>query len=737
MKTFSARAQQVACFIPLFIIFLFFSLSLSAQTITTGAIRVTLQDSTTKEKIPFANVVLYSPQGKQLGVSTTDMDGEANFKDLVPGRYNLKGLYIGYHLSEMKNVLVSSGKTTYVILPLSNLGNHLQSVEVITYEVPLVEPASLSSQTISREEYQNVAPGNNNSNAGARSLNIKGQRSASTTYFVDGVKVIGSPNVPQQSVEQINVVTGGVPTSQGDESMNMPGQKITRQDYHNMATKDINSVMATSAGVYQADEGKELSVRQREGYPLQGERYEESAESIFKFCTNDPLSTFSSDVDVASYANIRRMLTQGYNPPKESVRIEEMINYFRYKYPEPVAQDVFAIHPEISSCPWNNDHRLLQVGIQARSIKMDDAVPNHLTFLIDVSGSMSSSDKLPLLRDALSMLVRQMRDKDRVAIVVYAGSAGLVLPPTSGSHMPEILQAISHLEAGGSTAGGEGILLAYKMALEQYSAKANNRVILATDGDFNVGVSDDASLVKLIEEKRDQGIFLSVLGFGTGNYQDAKMEKLADKGNGNYAYIDNLLEAKKVLVKEMGGTLVTVAKDVKIQVEFNPKYVKSYRLIGYDNRMLAHEDFKDDKKDAGDVGSGHSVTALYEIVPADGQKVPGDSYKYQKNEMTGAAMSNEVCTIKLRYKEPVEKHSKEIMRVVNDEQISFEKASDNFRFCSAVAEFGLMLRQSQFKGKASIPDVIRIAREAKGEDAENYRAEFIRLAEMADVLANR
>jgi Ca-activated chloride channel family protein len=413
-----------------------------------------------------------------------------------------------------------------------------------------------------------------------------------------------------------------------------------------------------------------------------------------------------------------------------------MINYFHYTYSEPGSQDAFSIQQEISSCPWKKDHRLLQVGLQARSIKLNDAVANYLTFLIDVSGSMESEEKLPLLQNALMMLVKQMREKDRVAIVVYAGNAGLVLAPTGGSHMSEILEAINQLQAGGSTAGGEGIVLAYKVALEQYSSKANNRVILATDGDFNVGVSDDASLVKLIEEKRDQGIFLSVLGFGTGNYQDAKMEKLADKGNGNYAYIDNLLEAKKVLVKEMGGTLVTVAKDVKIQVEFNPRYVKSYRLIGYDNRMLAHEDFKDDAKDAGEVGSGHSVTALYEIVPAGGQE-PADTYKYQKNELTDAAMANEVCTIRLRYKEPVEKRSKEMVRVVYDEQISFENTSDNFRFCSAVAEFGMILRQSQFKGTAGFPEVIRIAGKAKGDDPDNYRGEFIRLCEMADVLANR
>jgi Ca-activated chloride channel homolog len=670
MKTIYARVRQLTCFYPLMVLFLiFFSRSASAQADNTGALKALMLDSTSKEAIPYANVVLYTSSGKRLSVATTNMHGEVVFKGLKPGRYNLKAAYVGYRDLEMKRIIVSEGKTTRVTLPMSG-GVRLEQVEVITYAIPIVDPDTKSGQQVDRESYQNISSKDINSVNASPPLNVRGGRGQTTTYFVDGVKVFGKPGPPKN-------------------------------------------------------------------YPIQGEKYEESAENIFKVSTSDPLSTFSADVDVASYANIRRMLTHGNLPPKEAVRIEEMINYFRYRFPEPRDGEAFGIHHEISSCPWNKDHRLMQVGIQATSIKLNDAVPNHLTFLIDVSGSMQDDDKLPLLRDALSMLVKQLRDEDRVAIVVYAGNAGLVLPPTAGSRKAQILEAINQLQAGGSTAGGEGIVLAYKVALEQYAHNGNNRVILATDGDFNVGVSDDASLVKLIEEKREQGIFLSVLGLGTGNYQDAKMEKLADKGNGNYAYIDNLLEAKKVLVKEMGGTLVTVAKDVKIQVEFNPKYVKSYRLIGYDNRMLAHADFKDDKKDAGDVGSGHSVTALYEIVPSGGQRDSLGMYKYQKIEMTGAAMSNEVCTIKLRYKEPREKRSKEMVRVVNDEQVSFEKTSDNFRFCSAVAEFGLIMRQSEFKGTATLSEVIQIAGSAKGEDADNYRAEFIRLCEMADVLASR
>jgi Ca-activated chloride channel homolog len=337
------------------------------------------------------------------------------------------------------------------------------------------------------------------------------------------------------------------------------------------------------------------------------------------------------------------------------------------------------------------------------------------------------------------MLVKQLREEDEVAMVVYAGNAGLVLPSTNGRHQNEILQAIDQLVAGGSTAGGQGIQLAYEIAKKNYSSRANNRVILATDGDFNVGISDDESLVKLIEQKRDEGIFLTVLGLGSGNYKDAKMEKLADKGNGNYAYLDNLLEAKKVLVKEIGGTLITLAKDVKIQIEFNPAHVKSYRLIGYDNRMLAHEDFKDDKKDAGDVGSGHSVTALYEIVPANDSKEeePVDSLKYQSLQNTSKAKSNEICTIKLRYKEPEGKVSQEVSTVVLDQQLRFENTSANFMFCAAVVEFGLLLRQSEFKGEANYKEIIRLAKSGKGEDVEGYRAEFIRLCELSEMLANK
>src|SRR6185436_15561209 len=348
------------------------------------------------------------------------------------------------------------------------------------------------------------------------------------------------------------------------------------------------------------------------------EQYDYTPENNFRSVQNNPLSTFSIDVDAASYSNIRRFINGGSLPPEDAVRIEEMINYFTYDYPAPINGDPFSVYTEPASCPWNKDHILACVALQGKKIATDNLPPANLVFLIDVSGSMMTTNKLPLVKSSLRLLVDQLRQQDHVAIVVYAGNAGLILPSTKGNEKETIMNAINGLEAGGSTAGGEGILLAYKTAKENFHQEGNNRIILCTDGDFNVGVSSDGELVRIIEEKREHGIFLTVLGYGMGNYKDSKMEKLADKGNGNYAYIDNILEAKKVLVKEMGGTLLTIAKDVKIQIEFNPAKVKEYKLVGYENRMLKDQDFNNDKKDAGELGSGHTVTALYEIIPAGG-----------------------------------------------------------------------------------------------------------------------
>ena len=444
-----------------------------------------------------------------------------------------------------------------------------------------------------------------------------------------------------------------------------------------------------------------------------------------------PLSTFSIDVDTASYSNVRRFLTMAQAPPKDAVRIEELINYFSYEYPEPSDNAPFSITTALAGAPWNSRHRLVLVGLQARKIDSSHLPARNLVFLIDVSGSMMDANKLPLVKGALAMLAPNLTAKDRVAIVVYAGAAGLVLPSTSGGDTTTIVEALNRLEAGGSTNGAQGIQLAYKVAQDHFVKGGVNRVLLATDGDFNVGVTNQGDLTRLIEEKRETGISLSVLGFGMGNLKDSTMEKLADKGNGNYFYIDSLSEAQKVLVEQAGGTLVTVAKDVKLQVEFNPRTVAAYRLIGYENRLLQDQDFNNDKKDAGDMGAGHSVTALYELVPA-GEKIdiPGiDPLKYQQ---PGAVSANsrldETMTVKVRYKQP-EASESTLMSVTVPTATAM---TPELGFASAVTEFGMLLRDSEFKGKSSFADVRQLATTFKGGDAHGHRAEFIRLIDAAE-----
>jgi len=471
----------------------------------------------------------------------------------------------------------------------------------------------------------------------------------------------------------------------------------------------------------------------------QEESYKGITENGFHNPKDNPLSTFSIDVDAASYSNVRRFINNGELPPKDAVRIEEMINYFNYNLPAPTNNEPVAIHTELSTTPWNPQHRLLRIGLKARVVQTDKLPASNLVFLIDVSGSMASANKLPLVQSSLKMLVDQLRTQDKVAIVVYAGAAGLVLPSTAGSEKTKIKDAIERLDAGGSTAGGEGIRLAYQTAKQNFLKSGNNRVILATDGDFNVGASSDSDMEHLIEQERKSGVFLSVLGYGMGNYKDSKMETLADKGNGNYAYIDNITEARKTLVSEFGGTLFTVAKDVKLQLEFNPGKVAAYRLIGYENRMLNKEDFNNDQKDAGDMGAGHNVIALYEIIPAgikDKFTNSVDPLKYQKNEKAVVnSTSADMLTIKFRYKEPNGSVSKMAQTTVYDKPQDFKNTSVDFRFATAVAEFGMLLRDSEFKQKSRYDEAINIARAAKGTDHKGYRAEFVKLAESAKLLS--
>jgi Ca-activated chloride channel family protein len=464
------------------------------------------------------------------------------------------------------------------------------------------------------------------------------------------------------------------------------------------------------------------------------EEYASQSENRFKFAAGSPLSTFSIDVDAAGYSNMRRFINQGQLPPADAIRTEELINYFSYDYAKPAGKDPVKISTEIGECPWNAKHRLVRIGIKAKEIAGDNLPASNLVFLIDVSGSMEGPARLELVKASLKLLVNNLREKDRVAIVVYAGSAGEVLPSTPGNDKQKIREALDKLSAGGSTAGGAGIQLAYTIARKNFISGGNNRIILCTDGDFNVGVSSTKELENLIEKERQSGVFLTVLGYGMGNYKDNKMQTLAEKGNGNHAYIDNLQEANKVLVSEFGGTIYTVAKDVKLQIEFNPAQVQAYRLIGYESRLLQEEEFNDDTKDAGEMGAGHNVTAFYEVVPVGVSfSAAGsiDPLKYQKNEKvpekpvyTG---SNELLTLKLRYKEPAGNSSKKMELPVVDDKMN--RVSSDFRFAAAVAMFGQLLGNSEFKGDASYEKVIALAKTALENDEQGYRREFVRLAE--------
>lgn len=467
---------------------------------------------------------------------------------------------------------------------------------------------------------------------------------------------------------------------------------------------------------------------------IETESYSRIQENIFKNVATAPLSTFSIDVDKAGYSNVRRMINNGQEIPSDAVKIEEMINYFNYAYPEPEENEPFSISTQVSNAPWNKDAQLVRIGLKGKDITRNtNTIPaSNLVFLLDVSGSMNNENKLPLLKSALRVLVNNLRQEDKVSIVVYAGAAGLVLPATSGSNKEQILNAIERLNAGGSTAGGAGIELAYKIASENFINNGNNRVILATDGDFNVGASSNRSMEDLIVAKRESGVFLTTLGFGMGNYRDSKMETLADKGNGNYAYIDTMQEARKVLGTEFFGTMYTIAKDVKIQVEFNPSIVQAYRLIGYENRLLNDEDFKDDTKDAGELGSGHTVTALYEVIPVGVKSMyvkDISDLKYTTPVLSGN--SNDLLTVKFRYKEPQGSKSKLIEKVLPNTIIPIDQMNEDFKFSAAVALFGMQLRKSLFTNTFKRETVIALAESGKGIDKDGYRAEFIRLVKSA------
>ena len=466
------------------------------------------------------------------------------------------------------------------------------------------------------------------------------------------------------------------------------------------------------------------------------ETYKEIKENSFVAVAQQPVTTFSADVDRAAYANVRRIIGYGQIPPKDAVRIEEMVNYFDYDYPAPEegSASPLRVSPELAPAPWDPNHLLLRIGLQAKKIDLAQAPPSNIVFLIDVSGSMDEENKLPLLQSSFKLLLGQLRPDDKVAIVTYANGTKVALPSTSVKDKEKIIKALDNLYASGGTSGGRGIQLAYEQAQKSFIKNGNNRIILATDGDFNIGINNTTDLEKFIEKQRESGIYMSVLGFGMGNYRDDMAETIADKGNGNYAYIDNITEAKKVLVNELSGTLFAVAKDVKLQLEFNPKYVKEYKLIGYENRMLANEDFTNDKKDAGEIGAGHTVTALYELVPSDGKVA--QSLRYQSQELNEKGKGNELGFLKIRYKDPKVKDAKsvEITEPLVFNKKALKETSTDYRFAASVAEFGILLRDNSNKANATYDQVIELAEGAIGKDPEGYRKEFVRLVKSVKML---
>ncbi len=646
-----------------------------------GEIRGKVLDSITKKPLDYVSVTILNDQSVIVAQVLTDDDGGYIVKQLEPGIYTVKVSNLGYFNMSITQVVVKADEISFVNIPMNidSQGVALQEVCVVRKR-PLIDADGVNKTTRTSKEI--IALPQRNVNSIANTMAGVDSRSGATPTFrgsrADGV---------------VYYIDG----------VRVPGN---------------NSSAPTT---YSTDE-----------------TYVKIKENQFKSTQSDPLSTFSIDVDKASYAVVRRYLNDKQLPPQDAVRIEELINYFPYEVEPTTSVHPFSIKTEVATSPWDTTHKLVHIILKAPEIKMEQAPASNLVFLIDVSGSMQSADKIELLKDCMRLLTKQLRSQDKVSIVVYAGAAGMVLEPTSGKHKAEILAAIDALSAGGSTAGGAGIKLAYSTARKHFIEGGNNRIILATDGDFNVGITSIDDLTKLIEKERESGVFLSVLGFGSGNLKDETMETLADKGNGNYNYIDQILEGKKVLVNEIGGTLFTVAKDVKIQLEFNPNYVKSYRLIGYENRLLNNEDFNDDRKDAGEIGAGHCVTAIYELVTSESEvSAKVDELKYQQQQLTDKGNSNELLTVKVRYKQPNEITSTKFEVPVLNNSIAFQDASNEMRFALSVAMFGMKLRNSVFVKEVTYHQIIEMSKASKGADDEGYRSEMIKLIETAELIASR
>lgn len=646
----------------------------NGPTILTGKIL----DAETGETLIGANVLM-TQNGKPVRGVASDYDGIYRLQ-LTPGTYDVEVSYTGYTSEKRTGVLVQAGQTTNLDFSLK-AGTQLTECVVVGAKVQILKKDQTSCGYVVQPAKPEGKSKKSKKAGKEEEVNIRGARTQSNNYYIDGVRVSGSAPETARAARNKN---------------HAPADTIAPPE----ATR---------------------------------EQYNEIVENPFFEAKDTPVSTFSIDVDGAAYANVRRFLDSSQLPPRDAVRIEEMLNYFDYQYDTPKNGDPFAVTTELGECPWQPGNQLLMIAMKGREMDFGQLPPGNFVFLVDVSGSMGDPNKLPLVQQSLSLLLDQLRPEDRVALTVYAGAAGLVLPSTPASQKETIRRAIQNLSAGGSTAGGAGIQLAYKVAQDNFAAGGNNRVILCTDGDFNVGVNSEGDLTKLIENERESGVYLTVLGFGMGNYQEGKMQTLADKGNGNHAYIDGLDEAKKVLVREFGGTMYAIAKDVKLQLHFNPAAVASYRLIGYENRVLAKEDFDNDAKDAGELGAGHRVTALYEIVPVRTDRWPVD---LEKTAEVGQREPEDLMTLRLRYKPPTGKHkSRLIEKNVSPRDLGC--TGDNFLLASAVAEFGLLLRDSKHKGHASWAQArARAAASAKNFDPDGYRQEMVRLIDAAEKLSN-
>ena len=710
-------------------------------TSTYDASKRTITGIITDEKnlpLPGANVFI---KGTKNGI-VTDFDGK--FSIQAEKGDQLVFSYIG-----MENGYATVGKTDKINMKMENNSVALNEVVVVGYGTQKKSSmtgsvTAISSNDLKKQKSANISQALQGRVAGVQvtsgaesKIVIRGNSTQSSQneplYVVDGVPVNAAimTQMNPNDIQKMDVLKdAGAASIYGSRASNGVIIITTKNGiYQNLSKKELEKKLKKLDKIKKTEEKtvvpKSIEVSQ--------EDYDNFVENQFESPKTAPLSTFSIDVDNASYTNVRRFINNGQTVPKDAVRVEEMMNFFKYKYPQPQDQQPFSINTEYSDCPWNPKHQLLKIGLQGKNIPTDNLPASNFVFLIDVSGSMSDANKLPLLKQSMKILVNELRKKDKVAIVVYAGAAGMVLPPTTGDEKQTIIDALEKLNAGGSTAGGAGIELAYKLAQENFIKGGNNRVILATDGDFNVGASSNTDMQTQIEEKRKSGVFLTCLGYGMGNYKDSKMETLSDKGNGNYAYIDNIQEANRFLGKEFKGSMFAIAKDVKIQIEFNPKHVQAYRLIGYENRKLRPEDFTNDAIDAGELGSGHTVTALYEVIPT-GVKTEflnnQPDLKYTKVTAAESDYSGDLATIKFRYKKPDGVKSIEMIKVIENKSIPLKNSSDDFKFSTAVAWFGLKLRDSNLVPNKSSDAIKELAKEGLSNDEDGYKAEFIRLVEI-------